>query len=52
VDAIPFFCGMARNKDLDLFEIIFSIPKVLANNGRFEALIQRIKNEMKPGAPK
>ena len=52
IDVIPCFCGMARNKDLDVFEIIFSIPKVLANNGRFEALIERIKNELKPGTPK
>jgi hypothetical protein len=43
---------MARNKELDVFEIIFSIPKVLANNGRFEALLERIKNELKPGTLK
>jgi hypothetical protein len=52
IDVIPCFCGMARNKDLDIFEIIFSMPKALANNGRFEALMDRIKNELKRGTPK
>ncbi|MBN1497512.1 MAG: hypothetical protein JXA07_12120 [Spirochaetes bacterium] len=52
VDAIPLFLGMFRNTPLQVFEIIISMPRVLANNGRMEALIDRIQNEMKPGKPK
>lgn len=52
VDAIPLFLGMMRNTPLQICEIIISMPKVLANNGRFDALLQRIKDEMKPGTPK
>lgn len=52
VDVIPFFCGMARNTELNKFVMIISVPKVLANNGRLDAMVNKIKEGMKPAPPK
>lgn len=51
VDVIPFFCGMGRNSELNKFGIIISMPNVLANNGRLDAIVNKIKEGMKPGTP-
>jgi hypothetical protein len=52
VDVIPFFGGMARNTELNKFVMIISVPKVLANNGRIDNLMKKIKEGMKPAPPK